>query len=606
MDRRFFIHSNKKHRCYCANCGKIQLQDHYNYKKHGVSCGFTDDDNFTPVKEGQTYGYRWSKEGQKLRFSVCLPYLRLRPGFTDRYQGGYWKPVFEAEFSLAQKNVEILRNNTDMNLDEWIRNVEEKRLVRIQTENETEVIRSVFPGVFDVWNLEMFVSIYRKKGYRYVPLLSEETARKLVEQGFHNVEDEIHIAQDMMDDELSCFASVFKEKSTGAMILRLIVTTDNEPEGFLFSRKYYKYSYRVHPDLRELFSRRMRIDEQSRKVIRHFASIYPCYYLNEYLDTDPDGNVLIPLLSSDYHTLYELMAKAGLANIAWNAELEELQRSPREIRNLKDTFGLPVSILRRLNKYAVDRYNLETVRKIYKSDASYLDFTPLRDSMLSFLRDVDPTHVIHQNRYAWTTPLTKQQHFRILRYLEAHPVFNYNLYRDYLSLCYHENNYEHGLIPEDLQTAHDALAVLHGIHRDQPSTVQFELQVHTPEYQRLATDSCEEDRELFGDDEYLIRLPQRSEDLYAEGAAMHNCVRIYTSDVCRGTTRIVFLRQKRNPEKSFGTIEVSSANHLLQAKAFANRHLDRKAQFFVRKWVKAKDLYIDTRDLSETDEGSVG
>ena len=71
--------------------------------------------------------------------------------------------------------------------------------------------------------------------------------------------------------------------------------------------------------------------------------------------------------------------------------------------------------------------------------------------------------------------------------------------------------------------------------------------------------------------------------------------------VANGRTRIAFLRKKSDPKKSFGTIEVNSSGHLIQAKAFANRHLDRNAQLFVRKWAKVKKLKLSsTRDLSET------
>ena len=601
MDRRFFIHAKNIHRGYCACCGKIQLQDNYNYKKHGSICGFSDDDNFTPVREGMTYGYRWAKEGQKLRFSVCLPRLILRPGFSDRYQGGCWESVFEAELLPAQKEIEILKNETDKDFGKWIALADEGELVRIQKETDSEVIHSVFPGILDIWNLRMFVSIYRNKGYRYVPLLSEETARRLVEQGFRDVKTAGTIPTEKNEKLLYCRASLFVEKSTGSKVLRLIIASEDSLYGFLFSRKYYVYAYQGQQDLRKLFSMKMQLDVRSRKVIHNFAQAYPGYYLKEYLDTDGAGNVLIPLLAPEYHILYELLAKAGLVNVACHAELPAFNQPPEEIKNLNETFGITVSVLRRLDSEAVSERNFEIIKQVYRSDASFLDSNCLYDSMLRFLYDVDPTHVIHQYRYtAWGEQLTRQQTLRILRYLQAHPDISYPLYRDYMSLRYYENNNEFGLTPDNLRTAHDSLMNLQRRRQDMKTQEQFKLQLAKPEYQKLATDSCDEDKELFGEDEFLIRLPIHSDDLYAEGIAMHNCVRIYTDDVCRGITRIVFLRKKDDPEKSFGTIEVSADNRLIQAKAFANRHLDRQAQRFVRKWVKAKKLKLSTRDLTET------
>jgi hypothetical protein len=69
-------------------------------------------------------------------------------------------------------------------------------------------------------------------------------------------------------------------------------------------------------------------------------------------------------------------------------------------------------------------------------------------------------------------------------------------------------------------------------------------------------------------------------------------------DVARRSTRIYFLRKKEEPDKSFGTIEVSrDGRKLVQAKAFANRRLPRPAQEFVVKWCNYKEIKVDTWDI---------
>ena len=77
---------------------------------------------------------------------------------------------------------------------------------------------------------------------------------------------------------------------------------------------------------------------------------------------------------------------------------------------------------------------------------------------------------------------------------------------------------------------------------------------------------------------------------------MHNCVRIYVNAVCAGRTKIYFLRRKRTPGTSFGTIEVRG-NTLVQAKAHSNGQLDQAAQDYIRKWCHAKNLRILTLDI---------
>ena len=92
-------------------------------------------------------------------------------------------------------------------------------------------------------------------------------------------------------------------------------------------------------------------------------------------------------------TIQELLAKAGLANVACHAELPAFNQPPEEIKNLNETFGITVSVLRRLDSEAVSERNFEIIKQVYRSDASFLDFNCLYDSMLRFLYDVDPTHV---------------------------------------------------------------------------------------------------------------------------------------------------------------------------------------------------------------------
>ena len=80
---------------------------------------------------------------------------------------------------------------------------------------------------------------------------------------------------------------------------------------------------------------------------------------------------------------------------------------------------------------------------------------------------------------------------------------------------------------------------------------------------------------------------------------MHNCVRIYVGRVSDKSTRIYFLRKKDNPDKSYGTLEVSDdGKRLFQAKAFANERLPMFAQRFIVKWCRAKGIRIKTWDIS--------
>jgi hypothetical protein len=53
----------------------------------------------------------------------------------------------------------------------------------------------------------------------------------------------------------------------------------------------------------------------------------------------------------------------------------------------------------------------------------------------------------------------------------------------------------------------------------------------------------------------FIRLPNRIEELKTEGEALHHCVGTYQERVRKGETMIFFIRQEREPDKPFYTLE---------------------------------------------------
>ena len=103
----------------------------------------------------------------------------------------------------------------------------------------------------------------------------------------------------------------------------------------------------------------------------------------------------------------------------------------------------------------------------------------------------------------------------------------------------------------------------------------------------------------FEGDPFIVTVPAHIDDLFIESMNMHNCVRIYVTRVANKNARIYFLRKKDDPDKSYGTLEVShDGEKLFQAKAFANERLPMYAQKFVVKWCRAKKIKIATWDIS--------
>ena len=182
MDKSFYVIPTGKdtaaaHVCYCGRCGKRQLLDHYNVQKHEESCNLKPPgyrplpDDVVIVEEKNYWGYRLEAAepdcgaGGVLTLSICIPILIKIPGFKDRFSGMEWVPVFVAEFPAGSKNPRVLRNETGFTMEVLLAMIRAGRISSISLECDRDVIRRVFPGVIDVYSLEMFAYIYRNKGY---------------------------------------------------------------------------------------------------------------------------------------------------------------------------------------------------------------------------------------------------------------------------------------------------------------------------------------------------------------------------------------------------------------------------------------------------------
>ena len=161
----FFMRPKGSLYAYCGCCGRVVMQDRYNLEKHGALCGFSGNGVYMILREGEPfYGYDlWKEDSQTLVLSVCEPFLRLRPGFRDRYEGGGWRSIYTARFRPNSRKVD---ENGVRNLDFWMEQIAEKKVPYVGCKEEDEVIESVFPVVPHIHDLHMFLHIYRNKGYQ--------------------------------------------------------------------------------------------------------------------------------------------------------------------------------------------------------------------------------------------------------------------------------------------------------------------------------------------------------------------------------------------------------------------------------------------------------
>ena len=673
MDKNFYViptgkDASTSHICYCGRCGRRQLLDQYNVLKHEQVCcpsigDLQADDTYAAdkrthnsqirltddvviVEEKRHWGYRLEASvdddaaGGVLMLSVCMPILKRIPGFTDRFSGMEWAPIFEAAFAAGSRHPRILRNETGYEMDVLLSLIRAGRISPISMESDRAVIRRVFPGVIDIYSLQMFIHIYCNKGYtadasikhttenwqfESTPNRKEWKALGVYEEkkgtrglpwadyrdGKKNLRTANAIPENVrrpasihQKGKTPIYAALFKN-GNDKYILQVVLKNGQEKTVFLFTRGYCSCSREV--DLSDILQREYYLVGKAMKAIEQFDKAYPEYHLAMYMYAEKSQNILIPLLAADYHTGIELAAKAGASAIAENYhKLAVFEKSPTLLHNLKEMFGVPVPVLRALRRDQVSDRAMKRIREIYEYQPAFLQFDFYTDSMVEFWTRGDVTHTRKRRSRAieGIGALSDKQILQILRYLQKHPCEGH-YYCDYMNACAQLGEYAYGITPSiPIREAHDRVVSRVKNKHDMDTKRRFETAVASEDYLYLTTCACEEDEGVFGEDPYMVMAPKTSDNLFRESENMHNCVRIYVKSVADRSTRIYFLRRKEEPDKSFGTIEVSSdGKRLIQAKAFGNRRLPRCAQQFVIKWCRHKAIKVQTWDIEEMPYG---
>lgn len=650
MDRSFFIRSKSTNACYCGKCGQRQLGDRYNMRKHAQACGFGvgGEDDVLLVDEDSGWGYYLesapgngksgagkscdgtpedTKSGV-LTLRVCAPHLIAIRGFKDRFSGLEWTPIFAAEFHAGSKCPKIVQNETGYEMDTLLCLIRAGRIIPIRTERDVEAIRRVFPCI-DIYSLQMFVHIYKNKGYSAADRLRPATETWL----FENAPGIGGIGEDGV---IPILAGLYKMRGD-RYILQVVLGKGERPTVFLFTKGYCSCSEEV--DLRELLGQQFRLAGDSMAAIRKFDKAYPEYHLAQY--AEHSGNILVPLLAGEFHAGMELAAKAGAVGVAEAYDrLTAFENAPRLYRNLRDMFGVPISVLRALSREQVCDAVLERLRQIYEYSPVFLQFGHYTDSMMEFYMRADITRAEAlgagagdgaagvrrgaENARGRTAggrrdgavraraaadqargvegiaALSDRQILQILRYLEKHPGEGH-YYCDYMNACAQLGEYVYGITPNiSIREAHDRAVERIRNQHDIKVQKSFEQIVVGAEYLRLSTNWTDRDKRIFDKDPFIVIAPEHSDDLFRESRDMHNCVKIYVSKVIGETSRIYFLRRKKDPEKCLGTLEVSgNSRRLIQAKAFANQKLGKREQLFLLKWCRVKGISIGTMDLAE-------
>lgn len=591
--RGFLIKTKWSNGYYCSKCGKLLPNDRYNMEKHSAICWKRPLHEADILEEYFNEVYTIEDQHKKIILTVNYPYVEKLPDHDDSIAAVKWRTVHKFYFYNGKNGSGICCKEGRDKADTIISRIRDGEILPGMEEETAQIIHRVFPEVLAVDNLRMFAYICTHKGFRYCEVLPEKEEKALLklQPGDHSSKTEI---KGMEDNMFSLQAKVYRyNKET--YILRVTTEWKGEKTVFMFSRGYAACS-----DLSRVegfLERSCRMTESSRKAAAFFDKIYPERLLSQYMKYS--DNILVPLIAPDYHKGMELAAKSGTALLAENMRsLEHFDWDPSYYNNLKELFGLPTRVLRRLSRECITDENIERLGEVFRYNPEFLNFEVITPSMMEYFLTVNVTH---SDRPGIADKLTDEQQVRILRFLSKHPEDG-QAYCDYLQICEVLEEYVFGLTPT-IPIEQARLEALNEVRNlgDIERETRFRIMTQSPYYLKLTTCMTSEDKEIFKDDDFVVIAPRQSRDLFIEGLNMHNCVSMYISSVAQGDSDIYFLRKKEEPDKSFGTLEVrpdkDGNRRLSQAKAFANGRLPGSAQKYLAKWCRIKKIIPDALDL---------
>lgn len=150
--------------------------------------------------------------------------------------------------------------------------------------------------------------------------------------------------------------------------------------------------------------------------------------------------------------------------------------------------------------------------------------------------------------------------------------------RDYLSMC-DTMNVKPTLYSGYLKQTHDILARNYKIHLDEEQEIAFAKQYE--EFKDYVTK----------DKKYAIVHPSHPEDIKQEGYALNHCVSSYLGKVCKGLSKIVFLRKAQETSKSLVTIEICE-KAIVQARGASNRSVSQDEFAAICEYAKKNELKV--------------
>ena len=159
----------------------------------------------------------------------------------------------------------------------------------------------------------------------------------------------------------------------------------------------------------------------------------------------------------------------------------------------------------------------------------------------------------------------------------------------------------------DLVRAHDAIDDLKRAQDDERRAMWDLKAAERMKKEEEKRKKLDEERKKweYEDDDYLIRLPNDSNEIVREGSRQRICIGGYTTSHALGRTNLFFLRKKSDPTTPFYAIEMNNNYVISQIHGYCNKWLGNNPEAIptVVRWLRKNGFKCDKRILTCTATG---
>lgn len=162
--------------------------------------------------------------------------------------------------------------------------------------------------------------------------------------------------------------------------------------------------------------------------------------------------------------------------------------------------------------------------------------------------------------------------------------FAINYYYDYINIVNiidDANNFRGTFSSvDDVKNMHDNLLELYNLRKQEYAIKKFNKQ--KPKWEDFT----------YENNNYVVKYPEKPEELAREGIELHHCVKSYIDRVSNGITNLLFIRKVSEPDKPFFTVEISNDGFIEQVHGFGNRNATTEPglEDFIREWKTKTNL----------------